>query len=137
MIEKLKRRFNDWLNSGIPAKDAHLMDDVIDTSPMQYKTKRLCDVTCFRGPNGVFSVSQDEDLWVVDKVQLGGVFPQADQTNIKTIFPRDPGDKLAGTFLSSENAMKAARNWAGVVVEPTHPVPNRRAAIAHTKAKSC
>ncbi len=97
----------------------------------------LCDVTRFRGPNGAFSVSQDGDLWVVDKGQPRGVFPQADQTNIKTIFPRDPGDTHAGTFLGRTNAMDAARNWAGAEVEPIHPIPNRRAAIAHSRAKSC
>jgi hypothetical protein len=97
----------------------------------------LCDVTVFRGPNGVFSVSQDEDLWSVEKITGDGELTCSyGVTSIKTIFPRSPTDSHEGLFDRRDKAIKAARKWAGVVVEPTHPVPNRRAAIAHAKAQS-
>jgi hypothetical protein len=131
MIKRIKGAFKRWLETGIPAKDAHLYeDDVIDTSPMQYRTKstrgRMMarsenEVFVFEGPNGTFSVYQDfEDLtiWTVEQIH------------------HDAEDTSAGHFMSKANAIHAARKWAGEPEEPTHPVPNRRAAIAHSRAKA-
>ena len=72
----------------------------------------------FKGPNGTFSVYQDFDdltIWTVEQV-----FHDAEDTS-------------AGHFMSKTNAMHAARKWAGEPEVPTHPVPNRRAAIAHSR----
>ncbi len=108
-----------------------------EARPVGRKEKPLCDVTCFRGPDGVYSVSQDGNLWVVElsTKDWERSFPHG-SSSIRTRHPRDPGDKRKGTFFSRTNAMHAARKWAGVVSEPTHPVPNRRAAIAHSRSKT-
>ncbi len=97
---------------------------------MQYRTKQRPkdghlnqrEVSIFKGKDGTFSVFQDFDdltIWTVEQIH------------------HDAEDTSAGHFMSKTNAMHAARKWAGEPEVPTHPVPNRRAAIAHTKAKSC
>jgi hypothetical protein len=129
MIKRIKGAFKRWLETGIPAKDAHLYeDDVIDTSPMQYRTKQRPkdgqlnqrELLVFSGKDGTFSVFQDFDdltIWTVEQIHF------------------EAEDTSAGHFMSKANAIHAARKWAGEEV-PTHPVPNRRAAIAHSRAKA-
>jgi hypothetical protein len=153
MIGKLLDYFWGWLDGNIPAKDAHLMDDVIDTSPMQYRTNRrpgdhkdLRDVIVFKGPSGVYQVSQEESaplgehhpFWVVDKiVEKMEIAYNDGESHHKTIHPRSGTDRnVGGSFRKEQVAMDSARKWAGVPELVEHPVPNRRAAIAHTKAQA-
>ncbi len=111
------------------------------------RKKPLCDVTVFKGPNGVFSVAQDGDLWSVEKTPdaRDNSFNKREslspgRTSFKTRFPIAPNDEHAGSFDRRDKAIKAAKKWSGLWshldTPPVHPVPNRRAAIAHTKAKS-
>jgi hypothetical protein len=102
------------------------------------KAPPLRDVVVFKGPDGMFSVSEDGKLWSVEQNtdELLKETHSFGQTMYRTIHPRSPADEHEGLFASKEKAMSAAEKWAGVNPPPFHPVPNRRAAIAHTKAKS-
>ena len=125
---------DDW------ARENKLWEHSGETSPMMYpaQTKRpLRAVTVFKGPNGVFSVWQDGDLWSVEKAPeyLDHMYSSG-VTDIKTRNPKQESDKHWDSFRSRTNAMHAARKWAGEETTPTHPVPNRRGLVAHSRAKS-
>jgi hypothetical protein len=106
----------------------------------------LRDVTVFKGPSGVYQVSQEESaplgehhpFWVVDKiVEKMEIAYNDGESHHKTIHPRSGTDRnVGGSFRKEQVAMDSARKWAGVPELVEHPVPNRRAAIAHTKAQA-
>jgi hypothetical protein len=103
-------------------------------------------VTVFKGTGGAYQVLEEQNLtvvdgdtlWMVDKiVEDCEIIYEDGESHHKTIHPRGGTDRnVGGSYKSKVNAMHAARKWAGVPEPMTHPVPNRRAAIAHTRAKS-
>lgn len=107
--------------------------------------KPLCDVTVFKGPSGVFSVSQDKSVWRVGKVLPSVELAYEDgESHHKTTHPRSNIDDKGrcGSFKSRVNATHAARKWAdealipGAPKMPADPLPDRRGLVAHSRAKS-
>ncbi len=100
----------------------------------------------FKGQDGTFAVSQDGDRWKIQKIHASFSYVYAVYSGVsvpEAVHPRHVDVEHGGSFSSLTNALHTARKWAGVsIMEASstrwnvedHPVPNRRAAIAHTKA---
>jgi len=98
--------------------------------------KDLTDVTVFKGPSGAWTVSEDRGLWMVDKMVESCEIAYADgESHHSCIHPRSHKDneRSSGSYRDETKAMNRAREWSGMEIPATHPVPNRRAAIAHSR----
>ena len=136
VAERVKRAYK---------KDPH-RNLIPQVGPMvKVNHKDLTDVTVFKGPGGVYFVSEEKSsplgelhpFWMVDKVvDAMGIAYEDGESHHKDIHPRSGRDRnVGGSFREKHVAMDSARKWAGVPKRVAHPVPDRRAAIAHTKAK--
>ena len=103
-------------------------------------TKRFPgDVTVFRGPNGVFAVTQsDSNTWHIEKApeNLEDMYSWG-ETIVETLWAKtgNSGGYFEGP-IGRDGALRAAREKAGVDILPTHPLPDRRGLVTHTRAMS-
>jgi hypothetical protein len=134
----LRIRYVDKKGWGRMHREVEVRSNIIPKVTTWGSPNPLCDVTVFKGPSGTYQVSEDADIWAVDKIVDGlGIAYEDGESHHQTIHPRTGVDRnVGGSFKSKVNAMHAARKWADAFVPAPRPIPNRRAAIAHTKAMS-